>query len=676
MLYNMHMENLNKKSVIENKAKPIKDKVAPRTSSSLALVPQTKWLFWSPHDYLDFTSPSNKFGEPTGDLEHFVCTMVSITGYTGDKNETTQWSDMFRLCISLVDTRGKTIIATIFGNPWPWKPVKPGDTVHVYGRLVYWNMYLQLESVRLLEASEINKILPVYKGIPGKISAAKITKGVTAALPLITETADTCAALGTETNEQETALRAFGVDLAEFSQATGFQTPIDLFTAMHAPVAMADGRRAIAAAVHFSLQKLLRDAAKNGTKLKNPASAIPIDIEVIRELNGRLPYNLTAGQKQVVKDIIIDLRSDIPMRRVLNGDVGTGKSLAFLLPAVAAVRAGAFVGIMTPNRLLVEQLAGDVAKFFPGTPVQVVSSGGKLDGTQGIVIGTTAILGAIKKAARSFDFVILDEQHKFSVNQKLALVDQHTNLLEATATPIPRTLAVISFGGVDVSMLTEMPVEKEIVTRIMLGDQRKELMDMVMNVVKGGKQVAIIYSRVGSAKGETLNVETSAAKWEKNLPGQVATLHGQMKEDAKIAAIASMVSGGKRVLVASSVIEIGVTLPDLGCLVVVNADRFGVSQLHQMRGRVARAGGHGDFVLYLPDPLKEADDLVGKPNATMDRMRLVEQYTSGFDLAERDLQVRGYGDVSNDSEDQTGNSDLLFSGIKIPYEMIKAAIGG
>lgn len=618
--------------------------------------PDEKWLFWSPRGYLDFTKPVSRISDC--EMAEFYCfslTISDLQGYTNDKFPTTNFKDMYRLAITFTDVDGETVKSVVFGNPWPWKKFKKNDAVHVYGKLSMWVNSLQIENMTLLAPSDVGTVMPVYRGIPGRLSAERIMSGIAASESMI--------------DRIDQSDRWRGLNAAR--TIDGFRSIPEFMHTLHCPSTLESGQKALAAAAFLSLSKLILDAMQRRVFDKTPRSIIPIDIEVVRELNGKLPYQLTANQKLVIKDIIRDLRADTPMRRVLNGDVGSGKSLSFLLPAVAAVREGALVGIMTPNRLLVRQLARDVATFFPGVPVQALEPGDNIVGPSGIVISTTALIGARKRYKKAFDLVIVDEQHKFSVGQKMSLVDEHTNLLETTATPMPRSLAIIAFGGMDVSILSEMPVKKEITTHIMRSDQRKDLMAMVMNVVKSGKQVAVVYSRVSDSEDEKHSIEKSADKWERNAPGKTVVLHGKMSDDEKAAAIDAMMSGEKQVLVASSVIEIGVTLPDLKCLVVVDAGQFGVSQLHQMRGRVARTGGPGDFILYLPDQAGAVDE---DDSTRMQRMELIKAHNDGFNLSEQDLLMRGYGDLSDTSDDQCGTSDLLFSGVKISYPDIKKAV--
>src|SRR5690606_14166300 len=279
----------------------------------------------------------------------------------------------------------------------------------------------------------------------------------------------------------------------------------------------------------------------------------------------QIPFPLTYDQRKAIWEIVQDLNAPHPMRRILSGDVGTGKTLTFMVPAVAAYQAGASVAIIAPGKLLVRQLAKELREYFPGIPVTEVVGGKDLP-DNGIVIGTTAVTIACEASNRTFDFVITDEQHKFSVAQRKVLLADCSNLLESTATAIPRTVALVSMGGMDVSMLKECPVQKEILSRIITRKKQAGLFEFIKAQIAQGGHVAIIYPLVESqTTGST--VEAALDRFAKTFGDRVGIIHGRQKADVKDETIRKMLAGEIDILLSSTVIEVGLTLPSLKVVV-------------------------------------------------------------------------------------------------------------
>ena len=625
---------------------------ATRKKSPLVVVPGLKsraeQLLYAPKEYLDFTCPVHVFPLIDGKRRYMACRLIEIQGFDRSGNRTSMWNKMYRLQLRVQDGLGNIVSAAVFGNVWPWKGKKPGDNLFLYAEMSEFRGYLQINTPEIVIESMSGKVVPVYAGISGRVSGERIGTAVQASLD--------------ETDEAGRLMLAkLGIHERDFPALSGYQSPAELLNQLHLPKSVRDGEEALRVARDLSLRALMGDASRNQIKLTNPKSSIGIKRQDVDKLIAALPYPLTKDQRAVIEDVVSDLRSPFPMRRLLSGDVNTGKSISFLVPIVAAWMSGANVAIMTPNQLLVGQLAREIRLFFPGVPVCEVRAGGKIE--DGVVIGTTAISGAAKRSRVVFDFVVTDEQHKFSVGQKDGLMEGHTNILEASATAIPRTLAVVQFGGMDISEIRERPVKNQVITRVVNKPERDRLIDFIRKVLEQGKQVAVVYPLVEA--GDAMSVQENASRWERLFSGKVAVLHGQMADEEKKAAIESLLNGSKSLLVSSTVIEIGVTLPDLKALVVVNAERFGVSQLHQLRGRVARKGGTGYFFLYHPDEIEED---------ARERMNLLVECSDGFELAERDMDLRGFGDVAAGSGEQTGRSRLLFMGIKIAVSEIRKLV--
>lgn len=436
-----------------------------------------------------------------------------------------------------------------------------------------------------------------------------------------------------------------------------------LLRTLHSPQEPKHGSLAFDVAKRLSALAIIDQARAAASRHVSDKAVVRLDLEVVRSLIARMPFTLTGGQLKCVDKISLGLRAGHAMNMLLSGDVGTGKTASYLIPAVAAKVSGAKVGVMIPNLVLAKQIEGELKSWFP--EVEVVFLGGsgpklktaQLEGNP-IVIGTTAMLHQMPKLGWVPDFLVIDEQQKTSVEQRARLLGDHTNLLEATATCMPRTKALVEHGAIDVAVLNEFPVKKQIHTSIIDADGRREMFDQLKAVVDEGDQVAIIYPLVDGDKEEDVrkSVESAAVLWEKVFPGKVGCLHGRMDDEQKLDTLSRMKSRDLSILVASTVIEIGVTIPALKAVMVVHAEKYGVSTLHQIRGRVARHGGQGWCFLFLPQEVAEE---------TRQRLELLERFSDGFELAEADMKLRGFGDLSQSGKSQHGSSRAIFYGISL-----------
>ncbi|WP_432263235.1 helicase-related protein [Cupriavidus sp. TMH.W2] len=606
-------------------------------------------LLSAPKEYRDYLDPLHILPIPDTGMKHYlVLTLTERTLYDKLRQATRIWKDATRIVMRGVDGRGDGVSITVYGSVWPWKVFQPGDELHLFGSVTTWQGIRHLNNPELVPAEDRGKVIPLYLGKPGQVKGELLSQAVSQALAMVNDAS--CLLL-----EQA------GMRESDFRSATGYNDPADLLRTLHLPPSVREGNAAIQVARSLSLTAILNRALRNQSHRPVPGSSIAVDREKVAKLVAALPYPLTGDQAKAIEEVVSDLRSPFPMRRLLSGDVGTGKSVTFMVPVVAAHLEGAKIAIIAPSQLLVEQLAGELRQLFPGTPVCEVVSGSKIG--EGIVVGTTAVIAAATKSSVVFDLVITDEQHRFSVDQKTSLLAAHTNFLEATATAIPRTLALVQFGGVAVSVLRECPVSKNIRTRMVHKKDGGRLFDFVYQQIQLGGQVAVIYPLAeDKGDGDRNSVEAAFLRFQAKWGDRVGMLHGKLSDDEKNAVIGKMKAGEIDLLVSSTVIEVGITLPSLRAVVVVNADRFGVSQLHQLRGRVARKGGDGFFFLYLPE---DVDD------AAMERLQLLVKCNDGFALAEQDADLRGFGDVESAGGAQTGNARLLFWGITIDRKEIE-----
>lgn len=607
-----------------------------------------------PKKYRDLTRVCNKVTTHLIGTQQYV--VLEVSGrfmYDSNGKTTNNPRQAQRLALKCRDRSGGSVDVVVFGNLWPWLGAEPESEVHVYGTVGEFRGQLQIEGASLVDPQFRGTVQPVYQGKQGQVSGEALAQAVGFALQ------DMDAA-------QVHLLAQAGLREDEFRADTGYRSGEALLRAIHQPRSVEEGQRAVAAARRLAADTVARQAKEARRRSPVARSAITIDKALCRDLVAALPWALTAGQKQAVSEILTDLRSPYPMNRLLSGDVGTGKSITFMLPAALAYSAGADVAILAPSQLVVEQLARELRENFPGLPVCTVLAGEKLG--EGVCVGTTALLNAARKAKATFGLVIVDEEHRFSVQQKQQLVAKDTNLLVATATAIPRSQALIEFGGMDVSILTQCPVKKTIRTRIVRPEHADRLNDFIRRTIENKGQVAVIYPLVAEGTDKTREfgmqtVEEGAEYWKRLFPGRVGVLHGRMAEE-KVAVIEAMKRHEFDILVSSTVIEVGVTLPSLVALVVESPERYGLSQLHQLRGRVARKGGNGSFFLNAGDKIQ--------PEA-LERLANLVDCNDGFVIAERDMELRGFGEVQEDGSAQTGVARGLFHGISLTSKEIRLA---
>lgn len=608
-----------------------------------------------PASYLDYTKPRRSVSVmDVGRRMYALLRIRHKVVFDSTGKETWQWKAAARVQLDLEDAQGVEISATIFGNVWPWKDTEPGQTVHLHGQIGQWHGKLVMNDAEQVAVRDRGRVCARYSGKRGQVKGELLADGVARAMNRLED-------------GERLLLAQAGLREEEFRKQTGLDSAAELLRQIHHPKTLEQGERARQLARTLSAEALVRRASFARVRKPVPLSSVPIQKQRVEELIAALPYELTKDQRSAVEDIVKDLRSGYPMRRLLSGDVGTGKSLVFMVPAAAAHEAGASVAILAPSQLVVAQLAREMRAFFPGIKVCEVFAGDKLG--EGIAIGTTALLKAAEKAGKSFDFLVTDEEHKFSVGQKAGLVVEGTNVLEATATAIPRTLALVNFGGMDVSLLKDLPVPRRVTTRITREEERPRLTRFFEAVLDRKGQIAVIYPFVekdkGAGDGETLaTVMAAAQRWSDRFPGRVGTLHGNMSSEEKAGVIERLQAGQVDILISSVVIEVGVTLPSLKAMLIVQPERYGVSQIHQLRGRLSRKGGIGYLFLHLAKEVEAG---------AMRRLELLVECSDGFTLAERDMDLRGFGDVEESGDSQTGTARGLFFGIQLTHKEIDEA---
>ncbi len=552
------------------------------------------------------------------------------------------------------DASGSEASLMIFGATYAWRDVKANAKIHLYCKSKLWNGMLQLEGPELVPSEFLGRPVPIYR------QKAKVI------------TSDTASAFIQQQLDEDAAgtasLICSHIGMSEHQILERIESPFqslgDVLFAIHSPYSMAQATAGKEAAFRIAALSVVESARHVRSRQADQASTISILPQRVAELAHMLPFPLTESQKSAIRDIVKDLRSELPMIRLLTADVGYGKSATFMVPMVAAAEAGAYVAVMAPNALIVDQLIGELKASFPDVLVHRMVSGHKTKqvGRGEIIIGTSAILHWARKSGYKPDFLVVDEQHKQSRQMREELRGPHTNLLEATATPIPRTLALITHAGMDVSQLTDCPVEKHVLTRVISHDDKGRVSGLIDAIMERGEQAAIIYARVSGEAEKRHSIEDARGWWERRYPGKVAVLHGKMSDEEKASVIAGMKDGKFSLLVSTIVVETGVTIPSLSGIVIANADEFGLSTLHQLRGRVARRGGRGYCLLVE----SEGCDPDGQ-----EHLSVLVSHEAGFSVAEEDMKRRGFGDISEEGDEQSGTAPTLFLDLQVTPELMQ-----
>ncbi|MFA5792900.1 MAG: ATP-dependent DNA helicase RecG [Candidatus Gracilibacteria bacterium] len=365
-----------------------------------------------------------------------------------------------------------------------------------------------------------------------------------------------------------------------------------------------------------------------------------------------LPFELTNAQKRTIEEIFVDLKRDFPMLRLVQGDVGSGKTAVAASAIFAMIKSGYQCALMAPTEILARQHYKSLTSLFNGFGFNIQLLTGSMSasehnsvatqlatGTCDLVIGTHALIQESVSFAR-LGLAVIDEQHRFGVKQRAKLKEQgFPHLLNLSATPIPRTMALTIYGDQDLSILDELPPGRTpIVTRLVPEAKRGDAELWVSDQVAKGRQVFIVCPLIDES--EAIQVKAASLEYERLskdvFPNhRLALLHGRMKADDKDKVMQDFSAGKVDILVSTSVVEVGIDVPNASIMMIEGADRFGLAQLHQFRGRVGR-GAHQSYCFLFTD--SNSDEV-------LQRLKYIVQFNSGFDLAEKDLELRGPGEI-------------------------------
>ncbi len=451
---------------------------------------------------------------------------------------------------------------------------------------------------------------------------------------------------------------------AEIARRQRLVDPARALAGVHHPAPEAD-LASLAAGTSLAHRALIFDelfflqlglALRRHATVEEPGTAFPTGGRLPRALRERLPFPLTGAQERAGAEIAADLARPHPMRRLLQGDVGSGKTLVALLAALAVIDAGWQVALMAPTELLAEQHLGTVAPMLAPLGVEAVLLTGAVKGRArraaldglaagrvGLAVGTHALIQEAVEFAR-LGLAIVDEQHRFGVLQRAALQRRGgstgaVDVLVMSATPIPRTLALTLYGDLAVSTLDELPPGRTPIATVLCRESRRDrLVERLRAEVAAGRQAYVVYPLVEESEKSDLRAATTMVR--ELAAGPLAGLrldvvHGRMKAEEKDAVMRRFKAGEFDVLVSTTVIEVGIDVPNATVIVVEHAERFGLAQLHQLRGRVGRGRHPGHCFLVAPDWMAAE---------SFQRLQVLERTTDGFAIAEADLALRGPGD--------------------------------
>jgi len=395
------------------------------------------------------------------------------------------------------------------------------------------------------------------------------------------------------------------------------------------------------------------NARRRSAEIERKPKPIMVDDRIRESARRVLPFRLTGGQRQALKEIVEDLQRPAPMNRLLQGDVGSGKTIVALLASVVAMENGLQVAFMAPTEILAEQHFATITRLLESSRFRVSLVTGSTppaarrdqlndirEGRVQLVVGTHALV----QGDVTFDalgLVVIDEQHRFGVLQRATLRAKglHPDVLVMTATPIPRTLALTVYGDLDVSSIKELPAGRlPVMTAAKPESRRDEVYAFARREIDAGRQMYVVYPLVEESEKIDLKAATAMAD---TLAGQVfphyrvGLLHGRMKGELKDQVMRAFAAGELQILVSTTVVEVGIDVANASIMLVEHAERFGLPQLHQLRGRVGRGVGQSYCILLYQAPLSDE---------SRDRLRAMTETTDGFEIAERDLRLRGPGD--------------------------------
>ncbi|HKA10109.1 MAG TPA: ATP-dependent DNA helicase RecG [Candidatus Dormibacteraeota bacterium] len=561
----------------------------------------------------------------------------------------------------VADDRGSTMKVVWFHQPYRAHQLRPGDRIALAGKVRasrYGGLEMQNPHTEVITDQHgpgwVGGLMPKYH-LTGKLTSRKVAMWVDVAMPLAGELDD---------------------EIPEHVRRSHHLLPLaEAVRLGHQPATAEDWRRArermaFAELMEFQAAFLM---ARRRIAVER-ATPIPYQQDVIDTFKAGLGFELTRAQKRAMWDAYKDMRQDVPMNRLLNGDVGSGKTAVAAAAAAMAHASGLQTVVMAPTEILARQHLDKFRAYlepsFPGLSVELLISDlpaperrrvrmSAASGLCALLVGTHALIEEEVQLA-SLGLAVVDEQHRFGTRQRELLRQKSAtgrpHFMAMTATPIPRSLALALYGEMTFSVIDEMPPGRTPVrTDVVAPEDRQQAYDLVRREVRGGRQAFVICPLI--EESEKLMAKAATAEFErlrtKVFPDlRLALVHGKMKD--KDAVMRAFRGRESEVLVATSVVEVGIDVPNATVMLVEGADRFGLAQLHQLRGRVGRAAHRSHCLLLADDP----------SNKSLARLRLVAETSDGFRLAQEDMNLRGMGELLGPR--QHGISDQAMESLQNP----------
>ncbi len=649
--------------------------VGPRSAEKLAklgLFTVRDVLYYYPRDHLDYAQQVNIRDLKPGETVTILGRLKSCNCFTSPKN-----TKLTIFELTLKDVSGQIRLSRFYmgsrfsSKGWQeqQKRLFPVGAIVAASGLVKQAKYgITLDNPELevletddseIESDKVGRILPIYPLTEG-VGADLVRRAVNSALP--------------------------GALLLQETLPEGLRQQYELI-----------GIREAIAQIHFPGDRTALDAARRrlvfdeffylqlgllSRRYRQQVNRTSIQLEptgkLLEEFYTVLPFKLTGAQDRVVKDILGDLQKTVPMNRLIQGDVGSGKTVVAVIALLAAIQTGYQGALMAPTEVLAEQHYRKLVEWFNllHLPVELLTGSTKVkkrreihnqlqSGELPLLVGTHALIEDPVQFNK-LGLIVIDEQHRFGVQQRARLQQKGDNphVLTMTATPIPRTLALTLHGDLDVSQIDELPPgRKPIQTTVLSGKQRQDAYDLIRREIAQGRQVYVVLPLV--EESEKLDLKSAIEAFgdmQMVFPDfQVGLLHGKLSSADKGAAIGAFRDRQTQILVATTVVEVGVDVPNASIMLIEHAERFGLSQLHQLRGRVGR-GADQSFCLLMS---------TSKSETAQQRLKVMEQSQDGFFIAEMDLRFRGPGEVLGSR--QSGLPDFALASLVEDQQVLEIA---
>jgi len=630
-------------------------------------------LFYYPRDHIDYARQVSIRELEAGETVTLVGTVKRCTCFSSPRN-----SKLTILELVLKDSSSQIRISRFFAGHryshrgWQEQQKRryPVGAVIAASGLVKESKYgLTLEEPELevlanpgdsIDSLTIGRVVPIYALTDG-VGADLVRQAVLAAIPATVHLKDPL----------PVALRE-KYELIELSEAiANIHFPVD-------SAALTVSRRRLVFDEFFYLQLGLLQRQHKARQIQTSA-VLTRSGQLIDEFYQLLPFKLTGAQTRVLNDILNDLQSSVPMNRLVQGDVGSGKTVVAVVAILAAIQSGYQAALMAPTEVLAEQHYRKLVSWFNllHLPVELLTGSTKAakrraihaqleTGELPLLVGTHALIQDPVNFQR-LGLVVIDEQHRFGVGQRARLQQkgESPHVLTMTATPIPRTLALTVHGDLDVSQIDELPPGRQAIhTTMLTGKERTQAYDLIRREIAQGRQAYIVLPLV--EESEKLDVRSAVEEHQRLAESifpqfQVGLLHGRMTSAQKDEAINQFRDNQTQILVATTVIEVGVDVPNATVMLVENAERFGLSQLHQLRGRVGR-GAAKSYCLLMSS---------SKTETARSRLKVLEQSQDGFFISEMDMRFRGPGEVLGTR--QSGLPDFTLASLVEDQEVLELA---